>query len=80
MTCNEVRRRLEALDALILVLDARRGALTRHESDVLRMLRTRHGALRGLLTVRQSETRKKIISLDLWRRGDAGPDARLTLS
>ena len=73
MTTQEARNALKTVENLIAVLEQKAGTLDRDQLRVLRRLRARRSALRGLLAVREVERPKKIIHLALWRDGYMQP-------
>lgn len=74
MTTQEARKTLKTVENLITVLEQTQGTLDRDQLRVLRRLRGRRSALRGLLAVRDVERPKKIIHLALWRDGYMQPE------
>jgi hypothetical protein len=73
MTSLDARKTLANLEALIATLEQKHGALDRDDLLALRSARHHRNTLRGLLAVREIESHKKIVHLELWRDGYMRP-------
>lgn len=67
MTTLEVRKTLTVLERVVAMLEQRRRILEDDEHRLLQRLLERRSALRTLITAREAEREKKIVSFALWR-------------
>lgn len=67
MTTQQLNKTLKTVENLIAVLEQKQGALDADQLRVLRRLRGRRSALRGLQAAREAERRKPVVQLALWR-------------
>lgn len=70
MTSDEILRELGHIDGLIAALSMSQGA-EEIDLDDLRWLAGRRRFLRSLLEIRREQKGKRVVSLDLWRDGQA---------
>jgi hypothetical protein len=69
MTTPEIRKTLTVLERLLAALERRGSTLESDERRLLLRLQERRRALRGLITAREVEREKKIVSFAFWRDG-----------
>jgi septal ring factor EnvC (AmiA/AmiB activator) len=67
MTTLEIQKTLTVLERLLAALEQRGSALGGDERRLLRRLQERRQALHGLITAREAEREKKIVSFAFWR-------------